>query len=242
MGVAPLAKPPGDLSQTMRGPAPGVDLTRTAKPDLNVTMRGTKPPMPTGARTPPPASTPPPIPAHARQPTPSAALPVVKPQRMATPFAPMPVGQKPAAPVAQQPAPPIVAPERPPMPEIEVSEPTDLTAIPQLEDVVPDGLSDSTIPIAVQHEAKERTIREPRKTTIGVAVVPSGVMVLPAAPALRTPSDEEIRDTGLMDVPTAPTAQITVRGDAIDDVDALSPTLHADCPIHVGRFPWPPAR
>ena len=269
LGVAPLAKPPepatqspvrmavaaasdkADLVQTMRGPAPGVDLTRPAKEDLSTTVRGTKPAgMPGAPRNPPPASTPPPIPQ--RQPTPAAALPVVKPQRMTTPFAPMPVVQQPArpAPPMQQPAPPVVAPAAKRAPEVEVSEPTDLTAIPQVEDELPDGVADSTIPIAVPHEAgsapvmivaekpkddrPERTIREPRRTTIGVAVVPSGVMVLPAAPALRTPSEDEVRDTGVMDVPSATaqsTAPMTARGDAIDDVDALSATLPPQEPL-----------
>jgi hypothetical protein len=241
LGIAPLAKPApvpapspqkADLLQTMRGPAPGVDLTRSDKVDLSTTMRGTKPAMPPAARNPPPASTPPPIPRAA---TPATALPVAKPQRMTTPFAPMPI--------VQQPAPPVVAQARPAVPEVEVSEPTDLTAIPQVEDAVPDALSETTIPIEVPHEdgsapvmivagkpeedKPEKAVREPRRTVMGIAVVPSGVMVLPAAPALRTPSDDEVRDTGVMDVPNP----VTVRGDAVDDVDALSPTLPPQMPL-----------
>ncbi|MDB4960236.1 MAG: hypothetical protein JWP01_235 [Myxococcales bacterium] len=145
---------------------------------------------------------------------------------------PTPAAPTPAAPmpIVQQPAPPIVA-ERRVVPEIEVNEPTDLTAIPQVDDAIPDALSDTTVPV----EAPEPLPPEPvpakpkpreRKTVMGVAVVPSGVMVLPAAPALRIPSEEESRDTSEMQVqkPTAARHSLTVRGDAFDDVDALSKT------------------
>ncbi len=222
----PISRPPP--TPTTLGVAP---LQRPDKEDLSTTMRGTKPAAAITTRTPPPASTPPPLPPP-RTPTPAAALPVVKPPRMATPFAPMPI--------VQQPAPPIVAPAKPREPEVEVGEPTDLTGIPQVEDeYVPDQVADSTAPVAIPHERGSAPVpvvaakpaestgkmgREGRRTVMGVAVVPSGVMVLPAAPAIRQPSEDETRDTSVMTAQT-PTSQITVRGDAVDDVDALSATL-----------------
>ncbi len=213
MGVAPLKR--ADAEQTMRGPPPAVDLTKPPKEDLSTTMRGTKPASPTTPRNPPPASTPPPVPSG-------------KP-RMATPFAPMPI--------VQQPAPPIVAAAKPRAPEIEVGEPTDLTPIPQIDDALPRPLADPLDANEITHlgaapvpattgatKPQERTVREPRRTVIGVAVVPSGVMVLPAAPAMRVPSDDEVRDTGVMGVP-APSGQITARGGAVEEIDALGETI-----------------
>ena len=231
LGVAPLQRlAPVDLEQTMRGPAPGVDLTKPAKEDLSITLQGTKPATAT-PRTPPPASTPPPVP-PSRPPTPAAALPVVRPPRMATPFAPMPIVQQPAA--------PIVATAKPLEPEVEVSEPTDLTGIPQVEDeLLADEAAESTTPVAIPHENGSAPVpitgrsgeyssklgRDGRRTVMGVAVVPSGVMVLPAAPAIRAPNAEETRDTSLMTAQTP-----TARGDAVDDVETLSPTLPPQFP------------
>ncbi len=264
MGVAPLAKPPdptgglraavtaaaarrddpsatartSDLAQTMRGPAPGVDLTAPAsgrKQDLDVTMRGTKP-APAPVRTPPAGSHPP---AAGSTPAP----PPTKPPRMATPYAPMPIVQQPAPPTVQ-PAPPVVAAAKPAPPEVEVSEPTDLTAIPQIaDDGIPDPLSDSTVPIEVPVDGSapvmivaekpkdvEKPGRETRKTVMGIAVVPSGVMVLPAAPAKPTPTEEESRDTSVM-VAQGPTGPVTVRANGTDDIDALSATLPPQPPL-----------
>lgn len=221
----PVSVPPP--TPTTLGVAP---LQRPAPVDLQQTMRGTKPASPAPTRSHPP-SNPPPVPPP-RNPTPSAPLPVSRSPRMATPFAPMPI--------VQQPAPPIVAPAKPPIPEVELSDPTDMTGIPQVtDDLEAYPLADSTAPLAVPHEndsvpvmivaakPKEgslKTGRETRKTVMGIAVVPSGVMVLPAAPALRPPSADETRDTSVMTAMTMP-APTTVRSDAADEVDALSATL-----------------
>ncbi len=232
LGVAPLQREaPVDLEPTMRGPAPAVDLTKPAREELSVTVRGTQPAAAITARNPPPASTPPPVPPP-RPPTPAAALPVVKSPRMATPFAPMPIVQQPAA--------PIVAAAKPPAPEVEISDPTDLTGIPQVEDeLVATSHENDSAPIPVARKAGEQTGklgREGRRTVMGVAVVPSGVMVLPAAPAIRMPSAEETRDTSEMTAQT-PISQIGVRGDAVNDSDALSATLRPQLPLRASMLP-----
>lgn len=135
---------------------------------------------------------------------PATQLPASRSPQTATPLAPMPI--------VQLPAPPVVAVAKPRLPEIEVGEPTDLSPIPQIDDPVPEA----------QDKPKDRTVREPRRTVIGVAVVPSGVMVLPAAPAIRVPSEDEVRDTGVMN---AQSPQPIARGVAVDDVDALGETI-----------------
>jgi hypothetical protein len=90
------------------------------------------------------------------------------------------------------PAPPIVAAPPPPVDTIDdADEPTDLTELP----LVP------VEQVASELSGPERSVREPRRTVIGIAVVPSGVHVLPAAPARRVASEDEIRDTSVMEVP-----------------------------------------
>ncbi len=141
-----------ELAQTVRGPAPGVDL---------LAQRGPAAPMPVVARPP--------------TPTPPLPLPIAPP-------------------------PPIIAPAPPIARHVEAAdEPTDLTEMPQVDD---------SIPIAVPSWGQgsgqgqgqgqnERQEKKPRKTVIGIAVVPSGVHVLPAAPP-RRPNEDELRDTSVM--------------------------------------------
>jgi len=219
--------PPRNANQKFVVPAlPSMPPGRSRPVSVVPPTPTTKPASPAPSR-PNPPSNPPPVPPP-RNPTPSAPLPISRSPRMATPFAPMPI--------VQQPAPPIVAPVKPPTPEVELSEPTDLTGIPQVqEDLEAYPQGDSTAPhgggsapvmivAPTPKEASAKTGRETRKTVMGIAVVPSGVMVLPAAPALRTPTADETRDTSAMTAITTP-GPITVRGDAIDEIDPLSSTL-----------------
>jgi PEGA domain len=113
--------------------------------------------------------------------------------RAATPASPLPA--------VLRPAPPIVAPERPPVPEVEIAEPTDLSVGPPeppgelLVEAPMELLVEPSGEILIVPPIKppivppprhagaappEPPTPRPRKTEIGVAVVPSGVMVLPA--------------------------------------------------------------
>jgi hypothetical protein len=181
--------------QTVRGPAPAVDLlaSRQATPAA--------PPPRTGGTAPPP------IPKNA---TPAGAVPVVPaagnpfaaPPTRVTPPGPVPVPVAQPAPFVRPQTPPGALPIAPPPPIIgspppvvhppdDADEPTDLNTLPIAPE--PSG------PVAV---TPEKSGREPRKTVIGVAVVPSGVHVLPAAPA-RVTGVEATRDTSVMDAAAA---------------------------------------
>ncbi len=201
-----------EVLQTVRGPAPGVDLVSPGKRDLNETMRGPAPKLPPAAAPAPrpPSTTPPPLPVVAKTPTPPTATPVVA--NTPTPPAANPVvANTPTPPaatpvVAKTPTPsaalPVVTPLPPELAVASMSdedadeiddadEATDLTELPLLppdELAAPEGTS-----------TVEKTGREPRKTVMGIAVVPFGVHVLPAAPARRIVSEEEARDTSVME-------------------------------------------
>ncbi len=195
--------------QTVRGPAPGVDLVSPGKKiDLNETMRGPGTKMPSATATPPRGTTPPPF--VPRQPTPPAPTPVVS----APPAVPTPV-------VAAPPAAPIVAAPQPVVDTIDdADEPTDLTELP----LVP-------VEQVTAELGSEKSGREPRRTVIGIAVVPSGVHVLPAAPARRIASEEESRDTSVMEVPSdelsGPVMITSTPPKEVVDVDALGATQPA---------------
>jgi hypothetical protein len=224
MGMAPLAKAPAqaaeikNLDETVKGPAPAVDLLikereerlarerEKVKADPETTMRG---PAPTPVKPPTPAAgvPRPPTPAAGvpRPPTPATGAAVV-PQRTNTPPAGSNVvgaelAKSPSGPVAnpfavKQPTPPAGVPKPPVVAEVQPlvennadDEPTDLTSVP----LVPSG------PITAPREivAPDKSVREPRRTVMGVAVVPSGVHVLPATPSTPTGEHAE-RDTAVM--------------------------------------------
>ncbi|MBL9013141.1 MAG: PEGA domain-containing protein [Myxococcales bacterium] len=223
MGMAPLAKapaPPADLKnldETVKGPAPAVDLLvkereerrarEQVKADPETTMRG---PAPTPAKPPTPAvGVPrPPTPAVGvpRPPTPASGSAVVPTRTTTPPAGSNVVGaelpKSPSGPVANPfavkqptppagvPKPPVVAEARPLVEELADDEPTDLTSVP----LEPSG------PITGPREVAkpEKSVREQRRTSIGVAVVPSGVHVLPATAPRAPTGDAEARDTGLM--------------------------------------------
>lgn len=233
MGMAPLAKTPAitatttpredptipttppapdirDLSETVKGPAPAVDLLvkereerlakerekasqiakDLAKAEPETTMRG---PAPTPPKPPTPAAGVP------RPPTPVAGSPVAT--RIATPPAgsgvvgaqlpksasgpaAAPLTAKQPTPPAGVPKPPVVAEVRPLVESHADDEPTDLTSVP----IEPSGPISASKP--------EKGGRETRKTVIGVAVVPSGVHVLPAtAPGARDTSAMAAEET-----------------------------------------------
>lgn len=180
-----------DVLQTVRGPAPAVDLiTQGKKIDLNETMRGPAPKLPSTS-TPPRGTAPPPF--VPRQPTPPAPTPVVTP------------------------SPPVVA-LRPPVEETidDADEPTDLTELP-------------LVPVEqVTSEMSGPAL--PRRTVIGIAVVPSGVHVLPAAPA-RPATEEEIRDTSVMEAQgdelSGPVMITSTLPKEVVDVDPLGATQTA---------------
>lgn len=160
-----------EVLQTVRGPAPAVDLISPGKKiDLNETMRG---PAPKGPSTSIPALGTAPPPFVPRQATPAAPTPVVD-----------------APPLIRAPAPPIIA-ARPLVVETsDADEPTDLTELPLMP----------VEQVTAELGGPDRTIREPRRTVIGISVVPSGVHVLPAAPAPRLATDDDSRDTSVMAV------------------------------------------
>lgn len=190
-----------DLNQTVKGPAPAVDLLirereerlarEKAKADLETTMRGPPPAAPKAGT--PAAGVP-------RPPTPASGQTVV-PQRTTTPAAGSnvvgatlpkapsgPVAVKQATPPAGVPKPPVVADPRPIVESQADDEKTDLTSVP----IEPSGSIKAPQEIA----KPDKGGRETRKTVIGVAVVPSGVHVLPATPARSGEQDE--RDTSVM--------------------------------------------
>ncbi|MBA3462090.1 MAG: PEGA domain-containing protein [Deltaproteobacteria bacterium] len=209
MGMPPLEKKPAstrdqnELLQTVRGAAPAVDLL--------------VPPPRSGGTAPPP------IPKNA---TPAGALPVVAkqptPATRATPAGPVPV------PVAQ-PA-PFVRPQTPPG-ALPIAPAPPIVAAPPPVVHAPDDADEptdlNTLPIAPE-PAPEKSGREPRKTVMGIAVVPSGMHVLPAAPA-RTTSAEEARDTSLMDAAAAEemTAPAVITSKPPVDVPAAPPVAAA---------------
>lgn len=100
---------------------------------------------------------------------PAAVLPHEAP---AIGVAPTPRGASPARPLPamRRPAPPIVAPERWALPEVEIADPTDLSP----------GPPELPLPDTVPPKPPVAPAPRQRKTEIGVAVVPPGVVVLPA--------------------------------------------------------------
>ncbi len=201
VAAAAAATSPRDRSEvleTMRGPAPGVDLLAPGKKiDVNETMPGPAPKRPSATSTPPRGTAPPPI--TPRQPTPAAPAPVV-------------------------PAPPIVA-VAPPVPAIDdADEPTDLSELPPVIE-----------PVVAETSA---SLREARKTVIGIAVVPSGVHVLPAAPALRAETEEEPHDTSVMDAlpeeTSGPVMITSTPPKEVFDVDPLAATESAGKKLPTG--------
>ncbi len=194
-----------DALQTVRGPAPAVDLISPGKKiDLNETMRGPAPKVPSTTSTPPKGTAPPPF--VPRQPTPPVPTPII--------VAPPP-------PVIT-PAPPVVATAAVVTDTIDdADEPTDLTELP----LVP------VEQVASELGGPERAVREPRRTVIGIAVVPSGVHVLPAAPARRIVSEEESRDTTVMEAQgdelSGPVMITSSPSKEVVDVDALGATQTA---------------
>lgn len=201
VAAAAAATSPRDRSEvleTMRGPAPGVDLLAPGKKiDVNETMRGPAPKLPSATSTPPRGTAPPPF--TPRQPTPAAPAPVV-------------------------PAPPIVA-VAPPVPAIDdADEPTDLSELPPVIE-----------PVVAETSA---SLREARKTVIGIAVVPSGVHVLPAAPALRAETEEEPHDTSVMDAlpeeTSGPVMITSTPPKEVFDVDPLAATESAGKKLPTG--------
>jgi hypothetical protein len=155
------------------------------------------------------------------------APPPTRPPRMATPVAPMPIVTRRPSPTAPPPIvqAPVVAAPRPAVPEIEIAEPTEITAIPQAPQ-----------PALAEPEstaAKERVKRETRKTVMGVAVVPGGVMVLPAAPAIQLPSAEEADEqtsTGTpLDELVAHSNAVLGAGDVVD-APVIPPTVEEATP------------
>ena len=155
------------------------------------------------------------IPGSGRIATPAAPPPA------ATPAAPPPAAT-PAAPPPAVPAPPMVA-TRTVVAEIEVSEPTEVSSTPvPTTPAAPEATSAATDQARAEtdDEVARRAARESRRTSLGIAVVPSGVMVLPAAPALRTASEEESRDTSVMEALDKPDEV-----DEVDEVDALGATM-----------------
>ena len=186
--AAASSRDKSDVLQTVRGPAPAVDLIAQGKKiDLNETMRG---PAPKPTATPPRGTAPPPF--APKQPTPPAPTPVV--------------------------APPIVAAPPPPRDETidDADEPTDLTELP-------------LIPVEQVSSEMSAQTREPRKTVIGIAVVPSGVHVLPAAPA-RSVSEDEARDTSVMEVPDEVSGAVVITSSPpkeVVDIDPLGATQTA---------------
>ena len=215
--AAAASREKAEALQTVRGPAPGVDLIARGKTiDANETMRGPAPKVPTATSTPPRGTAPPPF--VPRQPTPPVPTPIV---------APPPLVIAPPPPILT-PAPPVVAVALPVDNSIDdADEPTDLTELP----LVP------VEQVASELSGPERSVREPRKTVIGIAVVPSGVHVLPAAPARRVPSHEESRDTSVMEAqsdeasgPVMITSMPPTK--EVVDVDALGATQPA-----AARFP-----
>lgn len=157
-----------------------------------------------------------------RLPAPTASPTLVA--RQPTPAAPMPVVARPPTPpvpLSIAPPPPLIAPAPPVTRLVEAAEePTDLTNVPQVDDAVP-------IAVPAHDETPEKPEKRSRKTVIGIAVVPSGVHVLPAAPAPRLDEDE-LRDTSVMtalDDPSEP-AMITrsrLTGTAVDALAATQP-------------------
>ena len=192
--AAAASRDKGELHQTVRGPAPGVDLVGK-KIDLNETMRGPAPkpaaPLPGAVRT--GGTVPPPLPTRA---TPPTATPAVPRAPAPTPAVATPTVLRPPAPTPST-AIPTAIPADIDEPD-DADEPTDLTSIPI-----------DPMPVAqVGAEKFESSGRIPRRTVIGVAVVPSGVHVLPAAPAHVT--EEEARDTSVMEVPDEPSGPVMI--------------------------------
>ena len=200
--AATSARDKNELLQTVRGPAPAVDLLAAKQP--------APPPPRTGGTAPPPipknATPAGAVPVVARQPTPPAGSPFSAPTTRVTPPGPVPVPVAQPAPFVRPQTPPGALPIAPPPPIVaapppvvhapdDADEPTDLSTLPITPE--PSG------PVAV---APENSGREPRKTVIGVAVVPSGVHVLPAAPG-RVTGEEEARDTSVMDAASAAAAE-----------------------------------
>ena len=190
--VPPAVRPDAkaELLATQRGPAPGPTGNEPPAPPPSRAQRMATPfaPLPIVTRKPSP-STPPPI---SPPPTPTP------PPRMATPAAPLPIVQAPMVPV--------VAAPRPAVPEVEIAEPTEISAIPQAPEPEPESTT-----------SKGRIKRETRKTVMGVAVVPSGVKVLPATPTPRVPHAEVPRDTTEMSA-----EEQTSTGTSLDELLAPS--------------------
>ena len=159
------------------------------------------------------------------------APPPARTQRMATPVAPMPIVTRRPSPTTPPPPPPrapVVAAPRPAGSEIDTAEPTELNAIPHA-------------PEPETTTGPKRAKRETRKTVMGVAVVPSGVTVLPATPAIRVPNaevphdttevsaDEQTStDTSLADL-RAPSNEVSDAGDVVD-APVIPPTVEEATP------------
>ena len=168
------------------------------------------------ANLPPPRRTSNTSPPHARPPTPSAPMPALAKPRPPTPLGVPLAPDVPRAPIVADAKPVPAAPEP-------ADEPTDITSVP-----IPIDEPTASGPAPVPPPPAERS-RKPsvpgglRKTVLGVAIVPSGAPVLPAAPTKPVaqpevvpepepepepePKDDGTRDTALMDA-TGPTKGI----------------------------------
>jgi hypothetical protein len=221
MGMPALAKPPAApvaLDETVRGPAPAVDLLIKEREERLAREAAAKP------KTPPAGVPRPPTPASGstvvpkRTATPPAGSNLVSAELPKTPSGPVanPFAVKQPTPPAGVPKPPLVAEARPVVENLADDEPTDLTSVP----IAPSG------PITAPREiaAPEKTGREQRRTVIGVAVVPSGVHVLPAAPTAKT-GEHAARDTSVMaaEEPSGPPAVITSAPPPREELAAAGP-------------------
>ncbi len=222
---APVAPPTAGEPDAMRDLPPSVDLAPkpSENADLLTTMRGTAP-APTGDRATTTRGVQPFVP---RTPTPSSPPPQARSSRMATPAAPMPFVQQPAptapAPAVPEeiPVPQVVASHPAPQPEVELDEPTEIAQQPPSGAVADD-------------DRPSRAKRETRKTVMGVAVVPQGMVVVPAAASVRFPTAIEIGDTSQMQAQD-PTAEPTggkgrwihdvPPAELVDEVDPLGVTV-----------------
>ena len=185
--VTPVPTQPDGVPEPVSASASG----SISKPNGNSSRIALPPPRRTSNNTQPPVP---------RNPTPAVPLPIVKP-RNPTPAAPLPIVRQPGSASAatrsptriglpimdlkspaprsgEIPLPPVVAEPKPSAPEVP-DEPTDITSVPVVAEAREESAAAQAPPPPVPEHHVPGGVR---KTVIGVAVVPEGLTVLPAAP------------------------------------------------------------